>query len=135
MKPNPRDAHSRQHYTAAPYVVGFVLSIMLTLGAYWLAAENILAGWQLAGAITGLALVQLVVQLIFFLHVGRRKQAAADDPRWDRLVLYFSATVVIIVVAGSLWIMNNVQGYGGGRHQPSPQEVERQLIREEGINR
>lgn len=132
-------APTAQHGSALKYFIGFGLSLGLTLGAYSLATQPGLDGWPLIAAITGLALIQLIVQLLFFLHVGRKRQSASDDPTWDRLVLYFTVLIIFIVVAGSVWIMNNVHGYDNSRHdgqpQPSPQEIERQLIREEGINR
>ena len=54
-------------------------------------------------AIIFLAVVQLVVQLVFFLHLGRERQ-----PRWNLLAFAFMAIVLLILVLGSLWIMNNL---------------------------
>jgi cytochrome o ubiquinol oxidase operon protein cyoD len=85
------------------YVTGFVSSIILTLVAYILVINHILSGTGLVAVIVGLAIVQLFVQLFFFLHVGNEAK-----PRWNLMALLFAGTVVIIVVFGSLWIMNNL---------------------------
>jgi cytochrome o ubiquinol oxidase operon protein cyoD len=85
------------------YVIGFVSSIVLTLFAYILVVNHVISGTGLVAAIVGLAIIQLFVQLFFFLHLGEEKK-----PRWNLMALLFAATVVIIVVFGSLWIMSNL---------------------------
>jgi cytochrome o ubiquinol oxidase operon protein cyoD len=62
-----------------------------------------MSGTGLVAVIVGLAIIQLFVQLFFFLHLGEESK-----PRWNLMVLLFAAMVVIIVVFGSLWIMNNL---------------------------
>ena len=85
------------------YVVGFILSIVLTFVAYILVVNHILEGALLVAAIIALAIVQLFVQLFFFLHLGKESK-----PRWNLLMFSFALLVVVIVVFGSLWIMNNL---------------------------
>src|SRR5690349_5450260 len=85
------------------YVTGFVLSIILTLAAYILVINHVISGAGLIAVIIGLAIIQLFVQLFFFLHLGDEKK-----PRWNLMALIFAAVVVVIVVFGSLWIMNNL---------------------------
>jgi len=85
------------------YVAGFLLSIILTFAAYILVANHILSGVSLVAVIIGLAIIQLFVQLFFFLHLGKESK-----PRWNLLMLSFALGVVIIIVFGSLWIMNNL---------------------------
>jgi len=50
-----------------------------------------------------LATIQLFVQLIFFLHLDREPK-----PFWNLQVLMFAAGVIVIIVVGSIWIMNNL---------------------------
>jgi len=50
-----------------------------------------------------LALVQLVVQLVLFLHVGQE-----EKPRFNLLALSFGLITVVILVGGTLWIMQNL---------------------------
>ena len=85
------------------YAVGFLLSIILTLAAYALATNHDLAGWSLVFALIGLAIVQLFVQMVFFLHLAKKSK-----PRWNLMVFLFMLMVVTIVVVGSLWIMYNL---------------------------
>jgi len=89
--------------TIKSYVTGFVLSIVLTLVAYTLVVHDALSRHLLVALVVGLALVQFVVQLLFFLHLGRETK-----PRWKLFVLLFMLLVVLILVFGSLWIMNNL---------------------------
>ena len=95
--------------TVATYVVGFVLSVVCTLVAYLLVYVHVhsqhvtLTHPFIITAIVGLALAQFIVQLFFFLHLGRETK-----PRWKLLVLGFMILIVCIVVFGSLWIMNNL---------------------------
>jgi cytochrome o ubiquinol oxidase operon protein cyoD len=49
----------------------------------------------------GIAVLQLIVQLVFFLHIGR-------GSRWKGITFAFAALIVIIVVVGTIWIMNNL---------------------------
>lgn len=85
------------------YIIGFVLSIVLTFLAYILVVNHILEGASLVATIVGLAIIQLFVQLFFFLHLGKESK-----PRWNLLMFAFALSVVIIIVFGSLWIMNNL---------------------------
>ncbi len=85
------------------YTLGFVLSIALTIFAYLLVTRRVFSGWGLVYAVVGLAIVQLFVQMFFFLHLGRGK-----DRRWNLLAFVLMLIIVFIVVAGSLWIMQNL---------------------------
>lgn len=97
------DAGKEAHGTYRSYIIGFVLSIVLTLAAYFLVTEHVLAGWTLIFAIIGLSIVQVLVQLLFFLHLGQEPK-----PYWNLISFLFMALVVGIIVAGSLWIMYNL---------------------------
>lgn len=85
------------------YTSGFVSSIILTIAAYQLVVNHVLAGWALIFTILGLAVVQLLVQLLYFLHLGRESK-----PRWNLVVFGFMLLVVVIIAGGSLWIMKNL---------------------------
>jgi cytochrome o ubiquinol oxidase operon protein cyoD len=104
------------------YISGFVLSILFTLAAYLLVVHHYLSGWYLIAAILGLAIVQLFVQLVFFLHFGR-----GSKPRWNIPVFCLMLLFLFIVVIGSLWIMHNLNY----RMMSSPEEVN-QYIESQG---
>lgn len=77
---------------------------------------------MLVFTLIGFAISQLLVQLIFFLHLGR-----GSNVRWNILVFLFATLVILIVVIGSLWIMNNLD-YNMGGH-----DMENEIIKDEGI--
>jgi cytochrome o ubiquinol oxidase operon protein cyoD len=113
------------HGSVTSYVIGFGLSIVLTLAAYVLVANQLLHGQALVAAIIGLALIQLFVQLFFFLHLGSETR-----PRWNLTSLLFAALVVVILVIGSLWIMYNLDYHAMDSH-----EVDKTIMEDEGIYR
>jgi cytochrome o ubiquinol oxidase operon protein cyoD len=87
-------------YEIKSYVIGFILSILLTMAAYILVVEDLLSGWPLLLSISGLALLQTLVQVIFFLHLGSKVM-----PNWSITAFYFMVIIVIIVAVGSIWVM------------------------------
>ena len=89
--------------SAKPYVVGFAASLVFTLGAYLSVVHHALNRRNLIILITTLALAQFITQLVFFLHLLQER-----GPRWKLLVFFSMIIVVGILVAGSLWIMNNL---------------------------
>ena len=107
------------------YTLGFIMSILLTLAAYFLVVNHLLNGWGLVAAIMVLAMVQLLVQLIFFLHLSEESK-----PRWNLTVMAFMLIVLCVVVFGSLWIMHNLN-----YHAMTPTETDSFILRDEGIQR
>lgn len=87
----------------ATYRVGFILSLVLTFVAFWLVMGTNLSGHTLIGTLMILAVAQLYVQLHFFIHLGQETK-----PRWNLLAFLFMLLVVLIIVVGSLWIMDNL---------------------------
>lgn len=86
--------------TVSAYVLGFILSLILTLCAYFLVVNQVFSPWTLIAVISVLAILQMLVQLIFFLHMGHESK-----PRWNLQGFLFMALVVIILAGGTLWIM------------------------------
>jgi cytochrome o ubiquinol oxidase operon protein cyoD len=75
--------------------------------------------------LAGLAVGQLLVQLGLFLHMG-----SEPKPRWNLMATLFSLMVVIIVVGGSLWIMNNLN-----YNMMSPSDTDNAIMHDEGIHK
>lgn len=82
------------------YITGFVLSIILTVLAYILVTQHVFSGWTLLLSISGLASIQAIVQLIYFLHLGAEK-----SPAWNLITFLFMFTLLVVLVSGTLWIM------------------------------
>lgn len=89
--------------TIKAYMLGLLLCIVLTLAAYFSVTSQIFTGHTLLAVIVGLAIVQALVQLVLFLHLGQE-----DHPKWKLMSFLFMTMVIIIVVFGSLWIMFNL---------------------------
>lgn len=96
-------APTRHDSSLAMYIIGFVSSVGLTLAAYLAVTLKLLSDGELIAAIVGLAVLQVLVQLFFFLHLGHETK-----PRWKLAVLGFMLAVLGIVVIGTLWIMQNL---------------------------
>lgn len=123
------------------YTSGFILSLSLTGTAFWLAHKHIVSHHVspsdnvMLAALAALAVVQLFVQLVFFLHLDRESK-----PRWNNVVLAFAVTVVVIIVGGSIWIMTNLnyhhEGFGkthDGHTLTTPSQTNRYIIKDEGV--
>ncbi len=91
---------STEHGTVKSYILGLILSLMLTGAAYFIVSERLLAGWPLVLTAAGLGCLQAIIQLLLFLHLGEE-----GKPHWNLLVFLFMALVLLMVVFGSLWIM------------------------------
>jgi cytochrome o ubiquinol oxidase operon protein cyoD len=85
------------------YVIGFVGSLLITLGAYTLATHHALTTVNII-LLGILALLQFAVQCIFFLHLGPH----TDRPRAATFAI--SLVVVLILIVGSIVIMQNLNG-------------------------
>jgi len=89
--------------TYQSYTVGFVLSILLTLFSFYLVGSAALPPKTLYIAVGALAITQLFVQLVFFLHLNTHSKSS-----WNLLSFLFTLVVVLILVLGTLWIMYNL---------------------------
>lgn len=99
--------HDSHGHDAAPhgslrgYMIGFVLSVILTGIPFWLVMTGALGNaTATAFAIMGFAVVQIVVHMVFFLHMNFRSEGG-----WTMLALGFTLILVVITLAGSLWVM------------------------------
>ena len=105
------------------YVVGFVLCLFLTTMAYYMVVHKTTSANNLLAVIVGLATVQVLVQVYFFLHLGR-----GPKPLYN--LAFFAGTVAIIafVVGGSLFIMSHLH-----YNMLPPDETAKQLAEGEAI--
>ncbi|TXH60333.1 MAG: cytochrome o ubiquinol oxidase subunit IV [Bacteroidia bacterium] len=85
------------------YLVGFILSIVFTLIPYIVVKDHLLSGVFPIIIVVLSAILQLLVQLIFFLHLS-----LAPNQRWNLLTFVFTLLILGILVIGSLWIMYNL---------------------------
>ena len=114
--------HETDRGTLRTYVTGFVASIVLTIGAYLLVTHHTLTRRTLIASVVGLALAQFLVQLLFFLHLGREAK-----PRWKLMVSLFMVMVVLILVFGSLWIMTSLN------YRMTPDQITKYMNSQAGL--
>lgn len=89
--------------TLTKYIIGFILSLALTIVAYVLVTQELVGGMALIMVLGALAVVQMIVQLVFFLHLGDEV-----GPRYKLASFLFMGGILLIIVVGSVWIMNNM---------------------------
>ncbi len=85
------------------YIIGYISSVVTTFAAYLLVSYQVWPTNILIIVIAALAVLQLIIQLVFFLHLGNEKA-----PRWKLATISMAVIIVGIVVGGSIWIMNNM---------------------------
>ena len=83
------------------YTVGLLLAVLLTATSFWVANTSLL--WPPGVALAVLAIAQMGVHLVFFLHIT----TGADNTN-NVLALAFGVLIVALVIAGSVVIMNNL---------------------------
>ena len=92
------DGHA--HSTFSGYMLGFVLSVVLTAIPFWLVMARPLADGPTAAIILAFAAVQMVVHVIYFLHMSGRHEGG-----WTMMAMIFTVIIVVIMLTGSLWVM------------------------------
>jgi cytochrome o ubiquinol oxidase operon protein cyoD len=89
------------HGTLKGYVTGFVLAVILTAIPFWLVMGDVLGESQTTAlVIMALAVVQIIVHMVYFLHMNTKSEGG-----WTMLALIFTVVLVVITLAGSLWVM------------------------------
>jgi cytochrome o ubiquinol oxidase operon protein cyoD len=97
-------AHDLARPSYTTYITGFVVSLICTLSSYYLVRHHMVSRkWSIAYIVAALALVQFFIQLTLFLHLGREAK-----PKLRLLVFCFMMMVVMILIGGSIWIMQNL---------------------------
>ena len=112
-----RTGHGSELYDVAPgdeeevrigprllgYGVGLGLSVLLTATSFFIAGTDLVWQPSIPVAIAVLAIAQMGVQLVFFLHI-----TTGPDNTNNVLALAFGSLIVLLVVGGSIWIMGHL---------------------------
>ncbi|MDF3835046.1 cytochrome o ubiquinol oxidase subunit IV [Cupriavidus basilensis] len=89
------------HSTFKGYMTGFVLSVILTAIPFTLVIGKVFDKSSTTALILlSCAAVQIVVHMIYFLHMNFRSEGG-----WNMLALIFTIVLVVIALSGSLWVM------------------------------
>ncbi|WP_026986698.1 cytochrome o ubiquinol oxidase subunit IV [Fodinicurvata fenggangensis] len=82
------------------YLTGFVLALILTVIPFALVATGSLPRTETLLVVVAAAVVQILVHLRFFLHLG-----VSTTPRETLLAIAFASVLIFIMIGGSIWIM------------------------------
>jgi len=95
------DGEADFHVSVKGYATGFILSVILTAIPFWLVMAKVLPTPRMtAFVILGFAAVQMVVHMVYFLHMNAKVESG-----WSLLALLFTVALVVILLAGSVWVM------------------------------
>ncbi|MGY4574443.1 cytochrome o ubiquinol oxidase subunit IV [Bradyrhizobium sp. USDA 3256] len=92
------------HGSLQSYLIGFGLSVVLTAVPFWLVMTGAIADKQVTALIVlVLAAVQIVVHMVYFLHMNTRSENG-----WTMMAMIFTVIMVVIGLTGSLWVMHHL---------------------------
>ena len=89
------------HGSLRSYLTGFVLAAILTIIPFWLVMGHVFQShWVTITLVLLLAVVQILVHVIYFLHLDTRSEGG-----WNMLSFIFTIVLVVIVLGASVWVM------------------------------
>jgi cytochrome o ubiquinol oxidase operon protein cyoD len=95
------DDDSGYHASVKGYLTGFFWSVVLTAIPFWLVIAKVLPSSGITAlVILGFAMAQIVVHMVYFLHMNTRVEGG-----WSMLALLFTGVLVLIMLSGSIWVM------------------------------
>lgn len=89
--------------TLKSYLFGFVLSLILTFASFAVVGKRLFTDVHMYIALAVLAILQLFVQVVFFLRVN-----TSPEGRWNLMSFLFTLLIILVIVTGSFWIMWNL---------------------------
>ena len=106
------------------YITGFVVSVVLTLIAYFAVGNKLFESNILIAFVLSLAVLQLIVQLLFFLHLLDGKPS---EKGWRTIIFFSTISIILVIIIGSLWIMNNLN------YHMTPQQMNQYILEQDGF--
>jgi len=116
----PGTPHSNILSETVAYLIGLALALVLTGVSFWVASTSVLWGPGVAVGLVVLAIAQMGVHLVFFLHI-----TSGPDNTNNVLALAFGVLIVFLVMVGTIWIMAHMNANMG----PSPELMNLQMQR------
>jgi cytochrome o ubiquinol oxidase subunit IV len=104
----PGQPHSNIMSETLAYVIGLALALILTAVSFWVASTGVLWGPGVATGLVVLAIAQMGVHLVFFLHI-----TSGPDNTNNVLALAFGVLIVFLVMVGTIWIMSHMNANMG----------------------
>lgn len=113
-----------EHGTMRAYIIGFILSLIFTFIPYFLVVNHTITGMALLVTILGFGVLQMLVQVLFFLHLGR-----GPKPTYEQVFFVVTVFTILVVVGGSIIITSNLRHHMA----PSASEQTKKLVNDEAI--
>jgi cytochrome o ubiquinol oxidase operon protein cyoD len=104
----PGSPHNNILSETAIYVIGLAFALILTGVSFWVASTSALWGPGVAVGLVVLAIAQMGVHLVFFLHI-----TSGPDNTNNVLALAFGVLIVFLVMVGTIWIMAHMNASMG----------------------
>jgi cytochrome o ubiquinol oxidase operon protein cyoD len=104
----PGEPHDSMLSESFSYVIGLGLALILTGVSFWVASTDVLWGPGVATGLVVLAIAQMGVHLVFFLHI-----TSGPDNTNNVLALAFGVLIVFLVMIGTIWIMGHMNANMG----------------------
>jgi cytochrome o ubiquinol oxidase operon protein cyoD len=114
----PGVPHDSAFTETLAYVIGLALALILTGISFWVASTHVLWGPGVAVGLVVLAIAQMGVHLVFFLHI-----TSGPDNTNNVLALAFGVLIVFLVMIGTIWIMSHLAANMG----PTPEMMNLQM--------
>lgn len=114
MSSNSNAAHGAEHAnhdhggaahgTFRGYMIGFLLSVVLTVIPFWLVMGDVFGSNMVTAIfVLELGVVQIFVHMYYFLHMNTKSEGG-----WTMMALIFTVVIVLIALIGSMWVMHNL---------------------------
>ena len=104
----PGAPHNNIMSEVTAYIIGLALALILTGVSFWVASTSVLWGPGVAVGLVVLAIAQMGVHLVFFLHI-----TSGPDNTNNVLALAFGVLIVFLVMIGTIWIMGHMNANMG----------------------
>ncbi|KEC56191.1 cytochrome o ubiquinol oxidase subunit IV, partial [Bartonella koehlerae] len=108
--------HETHSSSSGSYLIGFILAVFFTLGSFIPVMYGMMDSWAISTKVVyliGMAIIQIIVQIVFFLHLN-----SGPDAKWNLSALWFAVICVFVIIGGTWWAIShlnyNMMG-GSGR--------------------
>lgn len=100
---NSHNHGGQAHGSVKEYVIGLILSIVLTVIPFYLVISGIWGDTATVVAIIVTAIAQVFVQMIFFLHMN-----GSSEQTWVTMSAIYTVSIVVLIIIGSIWIFEHL---------------------------